>query len=64
VTSAAEFAEFARAHLPQPFLDRWISLLRPAVVFPGEEPAASGAIGLRGGGEPLLLHQDHALDRR
>jgi hypothetical protein len=53
VTSAAEFAEFARARLPQPFADRWISLLRPAVVFPGDPDAPEGP-GLRTGGEPLL----------
>jgi hypothetical protein len=53
MTSAAEYAEFAKAHLPQPFADRWISLLRPAVVFPGDPVAPEGP-GLRSGGEPLL----------
>ena len=61
MTSAAEFADFARAHLPQPFADQWISLLRPAVVFPGDygadgsrEKGADERPALRGGGEPLL----------
>ena len=56
VTSAAEFAEFARVHLPQPFAERWISLLRPAMVFPWDEPGPGSTehIALSGGGEPLL----------
>jgi len=53
VTSADEYARFARAHLPDPFAEKWISLLRPAVQFPqaaapGETPA------LRLGGNPKL----------
>jgi hypothetical protein len=53
VTSADEYARFARAHLPEPFAEKWISLLRPAVQFPraaapGETPA------LCFGGNPRL----------
>ena len=53
MTSAAEFADFARAHLPQPFADQWIGLLRPAVVFP-LPPAAPQDPALRHGGDPQL----------
>lgn len=56
MTSAAEFAEFARRHLPQPWAGRWISLLRPGVEFPWTDDGAesSAPVALRGGGEPLL----------
>jgi hypothetical protein len=53
VASAGEFAAFARAHLSQRFADRWISLLRPAVVFPWDPDAPEGP-ALRHGSEPLL----------
>ena len=52
VTSAAEYAEFARALLPQPFADRWIELLRPAVIF-SEHATAPEHAGLHRSGDPL-----------
>ena len=56
VTSASEFAEFARLHLPLPLAERWIGLMRPGVVVPsnGIDPGSPEPIGLRGGGEPML----------
>ncbi|MBR7835703.1 DUF1963 domain-containing protein [Actinospica durhamensis] len=53
MTSADEYARFARARLPEAFAEKWISLLRPAVQFP-----LAGAQGeptaLRLGGDPML----------
>lgn len=53
VTSADEYAHFARAHLPGPLAEKWINLLRPAVQFP-RTAAASEATALRLGGDPIL----------
>ncbi|HTJ72828.1 MAG TPA: DUF1963 domain-containing protein [Actinospica sp.] len=53
MTSTADFIELAHEHLPQRFAERFISLLRPAVVFPGGTEGPDGP-GLRCGGTPLL----------
>ncbi len=53
MTSADEYARFARAHLPEPFAGKWISLLRPAVQFPqSAAPGETPALCL--GGNPSL----------
>lgn len=53
MTSSDEYARFARAHLPAPLAEEWISLLRPAAQFPqvstSDQPPA-----LRLGGDPAL----------
>jgi hypothetical protein len=68
MVSAAECIDLARAHLPQPLADRWISLLRPAIEFPydeGRDPQEAASqrsagvpdaarTALRTGGEPSL----------
>lgn len=54
VTSAEEYAQFARAHLPESYAQKWISLLRPAVQFPHGTDAAGERPALRLGGNPQL----------
>jgi hypothetical protein len=56
VTSTEQYAQLARAHLPEPFATEWIGLLRPAVQFPAA--VAPGQIpALRLGGHPDLPNE-------
>ena len=54
MTSAEEYAQFALAHLPELYAQKWISLLRPAVQFPDAAAAAGERPALRLGGNPQL----------
>lgn len=53
VTSADEYALFARSYLPEPFAQTWIDLLRPAAQFP-QDSAPDETPALRLGGDPRL----------
>lgn len=53
MTSADEYTDFARAHLPRSLAEKWISLLHPAVQFPHDlAPGEAPALVL--GGAPLM----------
>lgn len=53
MTSADEYAQFARAHLPESYAEKYIGLLRPAVQFPNV-PAPGEGPALRLGGDPCM----------
>jgi hypothetical protein len=57
MTSAEEYASFARAHLPAPDAEDWISSLRPAVQFPrAETEAAAEFAGAAAADEAVLRY--------